>query len=100
MLGTCGHLIREWDHIPGQTYDRRKLQFETADELTHANGSENERERFRRFLYMNDALALTATAKPEETHKHVSSKRQTRDTVIRTGTNLWRRHIGAHFPER
>ena len=73
MFSGCGRLVGERGYVPEQTDDHLNLHFETTGVLTHTDGSEDEREWFRCFLYGDGELVLTAATEPEDGRALVSS---------------------------
>lgn len=75
MFSGCRRLVGERGYVPEQTDDHLNLHFETTGVLTHTDGSEDEREWFRCFLYDDGELVLTAAMEPEAGRGLVSSGR-------------------------
>lgn len=73
MFSGCRRLVGERGYVPEQTDDHLNLHFETTGVLTHTDGSEDEREWFRCFLYGDGELVLTAATEPEAGRGLVSS---------------------------
>lgn len=64
MFSGCRRLVGERGYVPEQTDDHLNLHFEMTGVLTHTDGSEDEREWFRCFLYDDGELVLTAAMEP------------------------------------
>lgn len=75
MFSGCRRLVGERGYVPEQTDDHLNLHFESTGVLTHPDGSEDEREWFRCFLYADGELVLTAAMEPEAGRGLVSSGR-------------------------
>lgn len=75
MFSGCRRLVGERGYVPEQGDDHLNLHFESTGVLTHPDGSEDEREWFRCFLYADGELVLTAAAEPEAGRELVSSGR-------------------------
>ena len=73
MFSGCRRLVGERGYVPEQMDDHLNLHFETTGVLTHTDGSEDEREWFRCFLYDDGELVLTAATEPEAGRTLVSS---------------------------
>ncbi len=73
MFSGCRRLVGERGYVPEQTDDHLNLHFESTGVLTHPDGSEDEREWFRCFLYADGELVLTAAPAPEAGRELVSS---------------------------
>ena len=75
MFSGCRRLVGERGYVPEQGDDHLNLHFESTGVLTHPDGSEDEREWFRCFLYADGELVLTAATAPETGRELVSSGR-------------------------
>lgn len=75
MFSGCRRLVGERGYVPEQSDDHLNLHFESSGVLTHPDGSEDEREWFRCFLYADGELVLTAATAPETGRELVSSGR-------------------------
>ncbi|WP_419049034.1 hypothetical protein [Enorma massiliensis] len=75
MFSGCRRLVGERGYVPEQGDDHLNLHFESTGVLTHPDGSEDEREWFRCFLYTDGELVLTAATAPETGRELVSSGR-------------------------
>ena len=75
MFSGCRRLVGERGYVPEQGDDHLNLHFESTGVLTHPDGSEDEREWFRCFLYADGELVLTAATAPEAGRELVSSGR-------------------------
>lgn len=75
MFSGCRRLVGERGYVPEQSDDHLNLHFESTGVLTHPDGSEDEREWFRCFLYADGELVLTAGTAPEAGRELVSSGR-------------------------
>lgn len=75
MFSGCRRLVGERGYVPEQSDDHLNLHFESTGVLTHPDGSEDEREWFRCFLYADGELVLTAATAPETGRELVSSGR-------------------------
>lgn len=75
MFNGCRRLVGGKGYVPEQTDDHDALNFGDSGVLTYSDGSGDEREWFRCFLYDDGELVLTSATEPEAGRALVSSGR-------------------------
>ena len=73
MFSGCRRLVGGKGYVPGQMDDHDALNFGKDGVLTYSDGSGDEREWFRCFLYADGELVLTAATEPEAGRELLSS---------------------------
>lgn len=75
MFSGCRRLVGGKGYVPEQTDDHDALNFGESGVLTYSDGSGDEREWFRCFLYDDGELVLTSATEPEAGRALVCSGR-------------------------